>query len=76
MKKARLFLAAMALSMATAACSQSVTSPELVIDPGGNHVMIDPGGNHGAPIDPGGNHGAPIDPGGNHGAPIDPGGNH
>ena len=57
MKKARLFLAALALSMATTACGVSVTAPEL---------MIDPGGNHGAPIDPGGNHGAPIDPGGNH----------
>ncbi len=47
MKKSRLFLAALALSMATTACGVSVTSPELVIDPGGNH---------GAPIDPGGNH--------------------
>ena len=67
MKKARLFMAALALAMATTACGVSVTSPEL---------MIDPGGNHGAPIDPGGNNGAPIDPGGNNGAPIDPGGNH
>ena len=55
MKKSRLFLAALALSMATTACGVSVTSPELVIDPGGNH---------GAPIDPGGNHWETLGEGG------------
>ena len=37
MKKARLFLALIALSMASTACAVSVTSPEVMVDPGGNH---------------------------------------
>ena len=56
MRKARLFVAALLVSMATAACDLSLTSPR--VDPGGAHV--DPGGNH---VDPGGAH---VDPGGAH----------
>ena len=56
MRKARLLVAALLVSLATAACEVSMTSPS--VDPGGTHV--DPGGAH---VDPGGAH---VDPGGAH----------
>ena len=64
MKKARLLLALVSLtifSSVVSACAVSVTSPDVVMH---RDAPVDPGGDNGAPVDPGGDNGGPVDPGG------------